>query len=212
MKTTLFLILAGLVLLTAGLYRAFPPKINTQFLWNNIPSALVLVLMGIALWKINDPQLIKAGTNATLRTSSAFLITLVTLMPLIGFGTVLAHHYQSHLADIVLGPFRYLWVMLSAFGVPGGSAASGPISQMWISHPESRPVLLYFLSSTPLICFTIYMVRKLGLPEDISWAMYKVNWTLAICQMPCFWIYEKFFYKVPQLSQTAIALADKVSQ
>ena len=61
------------------------------------------------------------------------------------------------------------------------------VKKLW-ENRELRPMLLYFLTASPLISMAIYFIRSLGLDEEIAWAMYRVNFGLAVVLAPCFWI------------------------
>jgi hypothetical protein len=185
------LIAGGLILLATGLWRAFPLKISTQFVWNTLPMLVVFVVCVVWIVSIGGTELLGKGMDVTLATSSSFLLTIALLMPLIGFGTIIAKHYEIGIARALTGPFGYPCAIASSFLSPSGNALSGVVVKMWDKR-ELRPLLLYFLTVVPLVSVTIFYVRQLGLGIEITKMMYRVNWIVAVGLWPCFWIWGKF--------------------
>jgi len=195
MKTgiqNLTLILSGLTILTVGLYRSFPPKINVGFLWNTLPTIVAFVMIvGMAI-AVGGWKFLYAGIDGTMATASNFLIIIALLMPIIGFSVPLAHHFEHTIGEALRGPIGYVWGIAASFGVPGGNTLAGIISKLWQTQHHLRPLLLYIMTATPLISFTIFFIRKLGLGEEIALQMYKTNWIVAIGLAPMFWLFGKF--------------------
>jgi len=189
------LIITGTLLVMIGLFRASPVTVNKSFLWSNIPPIIALVVMIAMAWYVGGMKAIVAGVEGTTRTTSTFMITLVSLMPLIAFGSVVAHHFEKPIAEALSGKTGFLWTIISAFTAPGGNTFSGIVNKLWAEHRELHPQLLYFMSVVPLVSFTIFVIRRLGLSAEIAITMYKVNWAIALLLAPVFWIYQRFFFK-----------------
>jgi hypothetical protein len=197
MKTSLFdlgLIISGLTLLTTGLLRAFPIKVNTAFLWNTAPMVVAFLIMTTMIIKIGGLQLAGKALDASINTASSFLITMVLLMPIIGMGMLIARHYEAGIARALESAFGYPIALVSSFVSPSGSALSGLVVKMW-DRRHLRPLLLYFMTVVPLISLTIFYIRQLGLGTEITKAMYRTNWIVAVGLWPCFWIWGRFFYR-----------------
>ena len=111
MKTTSFnltLVILGVCLVAVGLWRTFPPKINTAFLWNTIPATLTCLLaIGLCIG-IGGQKYFSAGLDASMATTSNFLIMLAVLMPTIGFSSPLAHHFETAIGDLLKGNFGFI--------------------------------------------------------------------------------------------------------
>ena len=189
------LVLTGLILITIGLYRACPPKVDSKFLWNVGPMVAAFIVIVFAAWYFGGRKFIGVGLDYTMATTSGFLPTLVLLMPIIGFSMPLTHYFEQSISTALEGRFGYFWALLTAFGSPGGSALTGVVARLWVVKHQLHTVLLYFLSVVPLVSLTIFYIRQIGLGTDIAKEMYRINWFIAIGLMPCFWIYDKFRYR-----------------
>ncbi len=195
-STNLFLIIVGLGIMTIGLFREVPLKFDQRFWWNTVPLAVVfLAVITLAIY-VGGIKYFLVGIDGAVSTSATFLLTLVLLMPLIGFSAPVAHHFEATIGQALSGPFGYGWGIISAFLTPGGNALSGVVSRLWAVNHHLRPLLLYFLTTVPLTSLTIYYIRQLGLGPEIAKEMYKVNWMVAIWLMPFFWVWGRYFYKV----------------
>ncbi len=206
MKTTalpLGCIIIGTILIFMGIWSIFPPKIidhvkhrmDEQFFWLNVPIAIMLlIIIGITFWT-GGISAAKAGVDATVATTSAFGLMLVILMPVMGFSVPVFKHFETIIIRALEGPLGYGWAFLTAFVVPGGNTMSNIVKSIWTEKPNLRPVVLYCLTMTPLIGWTIYFVRSLGLGREISREMYRINWYAAMWLTPFFMIWAKFFFK-----------------
>jgi len=200
--------LTGTFLVFAGAWSIFPPKIinkvtqndeitrhmDKQFFWLNVPIAIMLVVVVALAIGTGGRQSFKTGIDATVATTSGFALMLVILMPVMGFSIPVFKYFEAVIIRALEGPFGYAWALVSAFIVPGGNTMSAVVQKIWTTKPVLRPLLLYFLTITPLISATIYFVRTLGLGKEITTAMYKTNWIVAIGLYPCFRIYARFFF------------------
>ncbi len=200
MKTSglnLCLILVGLALMMIGLYRTFPLKFDVRFLWGSGPMIIAFVVVIVLAAWTGGMKYLLAGFDGTIATSSSFMLTLVLLMPIIGFSAPVAHHFETAIGNALEGPFGYLWAIIASFLTPSSNAMSGVVGRIWVTNPNVRPVLLYFLNISALTSLTIFFIRQLGLGTEIAWQMYKTNWVSAIFMAPCFWvsakIVERFF-------------------
>lgn len=194
-SSNLFLIAIGTIMIMIGVFRTYPISINKQFLWGNLPPVIVLICMVVITLRVGGMKFVMAGIDGTTKTTSSFLLTLITLMPLVAFGSVVAHHFEHSIAEALRGKAGFFWAIVSAFTAPGGNSLAGIVNRLWVTQRDLHPTLLYFMCVVPLISFTIFIIRKLGLNADIANAMYKTNWIIAITLAPVFWIYQKFFFK-----------------
>ena len=187
------LIVVGLIMLCIGLFRTFPVKLDVKFAKANVPYfAALLVIIFVTCQTMGTSGIVK-GVNSTLAVSSGFLIMLLVLMPLIGFGGGLAEYFQKYIVEAIKGPLGYFWGIVTGFAAPGGNSLSGALNTLWNSSPELRPRVIFMLSTVPLTSFSIYMIRALGLNAEVAWEMYKVNWGITVFLiLPAFIAYEKF--------------------
>ncbi len=211
MKTTnVVLVLVGLACLALGLFRQFPIRIAGQFLWNVVPMTAMLALVIVLACKYNNVQAtvmvagkqvtydgtaLERGVTETMRTASSFWFTIVLLIPLIGFSTAITPIFQNQISKMLAGWHGWLYSIPLAFSSAGGSGWAGPIKHMWHAVRSSQPLLLYILNITPLVGFTIFQIRILGLGPEIANRMYLMGFVSAIWLIPMFLIYKFFFFK-----------------
>jgi len=204
------LVLVGLVCVALGLFKQYPVKWDDRFKWNVIPMAAMLVLVIGLAYKYNDIPVsimvkgkmvpwdgtaIERGVNETIKIGSSFWFTIVLLMPLIGFSTSITPVFQSQISKMLDGWIGWVCSIPLAFSSAGGSGWAGPIKHMWVVAKHSRPLLLYILNITPLVGFTIFQIRILGLGPEIANRMYVMGFASAIWLIPMFLIYKFFFFK-----------------
>ncbi|MEI6396754.1 MAG: hypothetical protein WCO48_01635 [Candidatus Taylorbacteria bacterium] len=210
--TNIVLVLIGLACIAVGLFRQYPIRISSsQFLWNVVPMAAMLVLVICLAYKYNDVPVsvlingksipysgtaLGRGLNETMRIASSFWFTIVLLMPLIGFSTAITPVFQEQITKMLTGWQGWFCSIPLAFTSAGGSGWIGPIRHMWFAVKQSQPLLLYILNITPLVGFTIFQIRILGLGPEIANKMYIMGFASAIWLIPMFLIYKIFFFKM----------------
>jgi hypothetical protein len=136
------------------------------------------------------------GIDGSMDIFSKFFFTVFLLMPLIGFSMALTPAIQDKVIWLLKGWTGWVAVVPLSFVSPGGSGFSGIIMHMWYAARELRPLMLYFMTVTPLIAFTIFQIRSLGLGPEIAKKMYLLNWASAVWLLPMFLLYKRFIFKV----------------
>lgn len=112
---------------------------------------------------------------------------------MIGLSTVLTPVFEKQVIGLLESKLGWILVWPLAFISAGGSGFSGVVIAIWRTANHLKPLLLYFLTVTPLTAFTIFQIRRLGIGDEIAGEMYKLNWAAAIWLMPFFWCYGKLF-------------------
>ncbi len=206
----MMLVLIGLALIATGLFRQHPIKIDKPFLWNTVPMAAMFLLVIWAAYVFNKTPVsimkegkmvidtrtaFERGVAGSMKTSSQFFFTIAILMPLIGFSTALTPIFQAKIVKALEGWTGWVVVFPLAVISPGGSGFSGVVLHLWKVAKQLQPLMLYFLTVTPLIAYTIFQIRALGLGTEIANKMYLMNFVSAIWLMPLYLIYGKFFFK-----------------
>ena len=192
MKLNLILIVAGLIAVFTGVYRAFPVKLGMRFFLNG-GGPLFIILIGfiVLTYKIGGIMKVQdEGLSSTLKISAQFLPMLVLLLPVIGFGSVIAHHFKESLEGIMTN-HGFLESFVAAFITPGSNSVAKFVETLWRT-PSFRPQLLYFLTATPLVSWQIFLIRQMGFGWEIAATMYKVNFAVAIGLIPVFFLWSKF--------------------
>lgn len=195
MKTSLFnlgLVLGGVLITCVGLFRAYPIKMDARFMWSSGPMILALIITLTLAIGIGGTKFFLAGMESTVRTSAGFILIIALLMPVIGFSTPIAHHFEDAIGQLLSGRFGYPIAFITALIAPSGNSFAALVTKLWTTK-ELRPLLLYFMTVTPLASISIFYIRRLGLSSEIVGAMYRANLSIALGAMPFFWIWGKFF-------------------
>lgn len=198
MKTSLYnitLIIVGVVITCIGLFRTYPIRFDTKFIWSNGPMILGLLLTVVLVMKVGGAKSFNSGMDATVGVAASFMPMLILLIPLIGLSVPLAHHYGPKIGEMLGSRFGYLAAFFTGLAAPSGNAFASVIAKLWTEKVELRPLLLYFLSVVPLTSVSIFYIRKLGLGDDVATAMYKCNLAIAVILMPGFWLMGRFLWK-----------------
>jgi hypothetical protein len=191
MKTNLILIGIGVSFILLGVYRACPLKIIGIGSWVITLSMPVCIVIFV-LWALSiggTPALVK-GTEKSLQMTSLYLPLLLTFIPVMALGTVIATYYANFFHDVIGGRFGFIGAFLAGSISPTSNAFYGFVQEYW-TKPELRAVLLYFLTVTPLLSYNMFIMRQMGLGDEIAIAMYKANALSALWLMPFFWAYGK---------------------
>ena len=187
MKANFSIMVVGLVIMFVGAQRAFPMKINRQFLLLNGPAfAMLVFFVGLAAWS-GGIKSVGDGIGGTMCATASFLPMMATLFPLMGFGAIVAVHYHKEITHALTGSFGYLWALAASTLIAGSNTACQIVENAWIER-SARPVLLYFLVTTPMVSAPIFLIRQMGLKWEIALPMYQVSWAIAVALMPVFWI------------------------
>lgn len=194
MKTNLMLFFGGVFLALVGLYRIFPIKLRGPALFplivQTLPLGLAFVIALVWTFRIGGLNELEKGFLGSFRVTASFFPVIALLFPLIAFGGVIASHYQSNINAMLMGKSGPIGTLIAAFVVPTTNAVAEPVKMCW-ENPSFRPLLLYFLNASSLVCWPILFFRILGLTPEIGVKMYLTNWVVAISLLLPFWLWSR---------------------
>lgn len=154
------------------------------------PVLLAFVAVIALLYRVDGTKGLQLGMTASYKTTAKFLPMIVILFPLMAFGGVLCNYYMADIVKMLKGNFGYFGTLGAAFITPTSNAVIVPIKECWLK-PELQPIILYFLTTSGLVCWPIFFFRAVGFSMNIVTPMYITNWVVAIAILPGFYLWSK---------------------
>lgn len=193
--TNVILFVAFLTGALVMLYRIFPldfsnEKVAGAFKWQVAPLAVALVIVVIWLFFVEGWAGEDSGIRRTIATSSVFVPVVLLLFPVMGFAGALIKHYDPVMDAMLKGAFGYPGTLFASFVVPTSNSAAEAVVRYW-AEPKLRPVILYFLIGSTLVCWPIFFFRMVGLTPEIGKEMYRVSWLVLFGATPFFWWWSR---------------------
>jgi len=193
MKTNFVLIVVGTVMLSAGLYRIHPLKLDGKSLMNLVPVSLFFVGMLALVFYEHQTAILPEALDVTLRIGGQYMPMLVILFASMGLGTALATVHHNEIVAFLMRHGQ-LGGFAAAFFMVSSSVASRVVDKLWMTAPWLRLVLMTFLQAAPMVSISIFMMRLIGIENrEIIVKNGILSVIMALLAIPVIRVFNYFF-------------------
>lgn len=179
----LSLIGLGVLLLAIGLYRTIPIKIDKNFLWQNVPLIIMLLIGSIFMYQRMTEKSMTQWAMSTIGIAGRFLPLIILLCTAMALGGVLTTLYEKRIEEFLL-KHNALAPFLSALIVPTPSTMIPIVEKHW-HHELLKTNSLWFLQTASLMSIPLFMLRQMGFKNnEISIKMYIAGFLISVLSFP----------------------------
>jgi hypothetical protein len=182
MKTDLWLIALGALLLCTGLYRRFPLKLDEKILIFLVPVSVMLIAAIALIILTHNQKILPATGEDFLKITSSYIPILVMLFMSMAIAGRLVTIYQVQV-EIFLKNYGVIGAFFAAVISPSSAMASKIVNYLW-ANPALRVTLVTFVMVSPLLSVSVTLIRMMGMDKIIILKVYGMSFVSALAMIP----------------------------